>query len=465
MRKAMIFGFFVYLMLSLFAVNILAEEVDGDAAAGTYYGSLSTLYWDNEVYYDVTGQSSSTPVLAFPEPITVKFYKRGFSSEDEFILRAELNDVYYEDNDGVELITDPNSRVRWHSMTHAMYNMVEGDEPSFNLMWERETFGIGFIIIRSSTYFDSADNEYKLYIRIAYELLDDKDVYRTISIQEGNLSKISEGTYYEGDGPYDGGTTEPVDPIDDNDDDEITCNPIDTTGAIPVYAGVTFTKGNNTYKKNEDCSTGRIRRNQPFSNGDVLMTGSGEDDIMEVSLGGGGEFTSVGGEPLFRMRRLSVWTVVPDPNKVRFRVSKGEAMFRDMTSKFKQLFNEEEIIIDTGSAVMSIRGTELYFNVDDNGDTTVFVTHGEVLVEDLYGGELTLLAGQKVDISVDDGLGYTSFITDTEYDHFELFEDVEEESNFIWTVILILIIISPIALLILFFKFIKRKFSAKKVTV
>jgi len=448
MKKAMIFGFIIYLMLSLCVVNILAEEIDGDAAAGTYRGTLTKIYGD-----------SSYPV-AFSGPIEVTFYKRGFTSETEFVLRAEFNGEYYEDNDGLDIPTDPYSVVRWHTLTHAEYNLNAGDEPSFNFRWTNKEVGNYYISIASSTYFDTTDDEYKLYIRATLAVDDGFSQPSTKTIQEGRLEKVAEGTYYEGDGPYNG-ISEPVDPIDDEDDEQTTCNPIDTTGSIPVYAGVTFTKGNNTYRKNADCTTGRIRRNQPFSNGDVLMTGSGEDDIMEVSLGGGGEFTSVGGEPFFRMRRLSVWTVVPDPNKVRFRVSKGEAMFRDMTSKFKQLFNEDEIIIDTGSAVMSIRGTELYFNVDENGDTTVFVTHGEVLVEDLYGGEVTLLAGQKLDVSVDEGVGYTSFITDSEYDNFELF-DVDEESNFVWTVILILIIVSPFALLIIFFKAIRKKYSNRK---
>jgi hypothetical protein len=452
MRKAMILGFILYLIISFFAFTVLAEDFNGDEAAGTYRGTLSLVMWDPEDYETYTGKTSSTPVVAFPSEVTLTFYKRGFTSETEFILRAELNGTYYQDNDGLNLSTDPSSKVRWHPETYESYQQPAGPEPSFQFGLTDEPWLDGYVNVRAWTIYDDSLEDFKVFFRAEMMYLNDYDRTSIVSIQQGYLQRTQAAVYYAGDGPYD-----PQNPIDDDDE---PCNPIDFSGAIQVNAGVTFTKGNNTYRKNADCSTGRIRRNQPFINGDVLMTGSGEDDIMEVSLGGGGEFSSVGGEPFFRMRRLSVWTVVPDDHAVKFRISKGQIMFRDMTSKFKQLYSKEEIIIETGGAAMSIRGTELYIYVEVNGDTTVYVTHGEVLVEDLYGGELTLLAGQKVDISVDGGLGYSSFITDSEYDDFESFE--VEESNFIWTVIVILLILSPIILLVIFFKFIKRIFKPKK---
>ncbi len=459
MRRIVIFELLLIVSVFIFSINILAEELTGDEAAGTYYGSLQTLYWSADDYETHTGQSSSTPVLAFPDPITLTFYKRGFTSETEFTLRAELNEDYYEDTDGLDVATDTSSVVRWHSETHAEYNLAAGSSPSFNFRWTDKEIQDHYVSIASSTFYDFGDNEYKVYFRATLSVKYSNNRLSVVSIQEGVLNRISDGVYYPGDGPYDSGSA--VDPGDEPNEETQICNPLDTTGMLEVHAGVTYTYGNNVYRLNSDCSSGKIRRNHPFSVGDILYTGDGEKDMIEVSLGGGSsEFSSVGGEPFFRMQRLSVWQVLPDTSKANFRISRGKAMFRDIASKVKQLYSDE-IIIETPSAVTSIRGTEVYYDVFDNGDSIIYVTHGEVIVKDMFDNEAILIAGQKVESSVLEGLLSIESITNEDYEIFEVFE-IEEESNFIWGVILAVIIISPVVVVFLILRTIKRKILSKK---
>jgi len=100
MRRLFILSLMILSSLFLISFQVHAEDVDGDVAAGTYTGTLQTLL------------DSSTYGLAFPDPITLTFYKRGFTSETEFIVRAEFNGEYYEDVDGLDLLTDLKSVVR-----------------------------------------------------------------------------------------------------------------------------------------------------------------------------------------------------------------------------------------------------------------------------------------------------------------------------------------------------------------
>ncbi|MBN2268641.1 MAG: FecR domain-containing protein [Acholeplasmataceae bacterium] len=446
MRRLFILSLIILTSLFLISFEVQAEEYDGDIAAGTYYGTLNTL------------KDSSTYGLAFPDPITLTFYKRGFTSETEFILRAELNGEYFESLDGLDLNT--NSIVRWHPSTYAEYNLTAGDEPSFNFRWSSKEIGDHFISIASSTYFDSDAGDFKVYFRAELAVDEGFNVPQIKSVQEGRLSRIEEGEYYEGDGPYNpGGTTDPSE--DPGDDPEPTCpNQIDTSNMLQVHAGVTYTKGDNIYFKNEDCTTGRIRKNQPFSTGDILTTGSGDTDFMEVSLGTGTEFSQVGGEPYFRMQRLSIFRVMPDEKDVRVRISKGKVMFRDMMSKVKELYSDD-FIIETPSAVTSIRGTELYLDVQENGDTVIYLTHGTVDVTDNYGYTINLIAGQKVEVTMDTGIGFVDFISEDDYSSFEIYE-IEEESNFVWGLILVLLIVSPIVIVFFVLRAIKRKLFGKK---
>lgn len=431
----------------------------GDEPAGTYQGALTTIHWDSNKYTEYTGKSSSTPVVAFDGEVTLTFYKRQFTSETEFILRAELNGEYYEDLDELDQPTVASTIVRWHPITHESYSQPAGPEPSFNFMATNMTWKDGVTTIRSWTLFDSSINDFKVYFRaeMAYRV-EGLSSPQIVSVQQGYLMRTpnGQGQYFEGDGPYNPGT----DPGEEPGEEPNTCNPIDVSNLATVHAGVTFTYGNNTFRRNSDCSTGRVRKNQPFTTGDILYTGDGQKDMMEVSLGGGSEFSVVGGEPYFRMQRLSVFQVMPKEEPT-FRLSKGQMLFRDMKSKIKELYSDE-ITIETPNTVMGIRGTELYIYILDNENTIVYVTHGEVLVSDLFGNSITLLAGQKIEVTNDQGLGYVSLITSEDYEGFDLFE-IDEESNFIWGLILVVIIASPIIVIFVILKKIKRKLFKKKV--
>ena len=461
MRHILLMSLFLLCSLFLISFQVHAEDIDGDAAAGTYSGDLTLLYWSPDQYQENTGKSSSTAVVAFPDTVTLTFYKRGFTSETEFMLRAELNGEYYEDMDGLDIPTNIYSVVRWHSMTHQSYKVPERSEPSFNFMWTQRSINDGFVSIFSSTMFDETLNDFVVYFRAELFYENEEGRKEGVSAQEGFLRRTSggEGVYYEGDGPYN--ADNPTDPNEEpNEEPEPTCNQLDTTNMLVMHAGVTYTRGDNRYVKNEDCSTGRIRKNQPFTTGDRLYTGSGENDFMEISLGTGTEFSQVGGEPLFRMARLSEFRVIPDERDARVRISKGKVMFRDMLSKVKELYSDD-FIIETPSAVMGIRGTELYLDVSENGDTIIYLTHGQIDVTDNYGYTINLIAGQKVEVTMSGGMGFVDFITEDEYDSFEMFE-VDEESNFIWGLILVFMIASPIVIVFLVLRAIKRKLFNKK---
>ena len=444
MRRVLILGLCLITSLFLISFEVQAEEYDGDVAAGTYTGTLNTIL-------------NSSYGLPFPDSITLTFYKRGFTTETEFMVRAELNGEYYENMDGLNLATDPTSVVRWHSVTHAEYNLSAGEEPSFNFRWSNKEIGDHFISIASSTYFDEVEGKFKVYFRATLAIDEGYNQPSIKSVQEGRLNRIQDGVYYESDGPYNpGGTTDP------GEEPNPTCsNQIDTTHMLQVHAGVTYTRGNNVYFKNEDCTTGKIRKNQPFTTGDMLITGDGETDFMEVSLGNGTEFSQVGGEPYFRMQRLSEFRVLPDEKDARFKISKGKAMFRDMMSKVKELYTDD-FIIETPSAVTSIRGTELYFDIKDNGDTTIYLTHGTIEITDNYGYTIDLFAGQKVEVTMGSGIGYVDFISEDDYDSFEIYNIEEEESNFIWGLILVIIIASPIIIVFFVLRAIKRKIFRKR---
>lgn len=77
-RRILILGLCLITSLFLISFEVQAEEYDGDVAAGTYTGTLNTIL-------------NSSYGLPFPDPITLTFYKRGFTTETEFMVRAELN--------------------------------------------------------------------------------------------------------------------------------------------------------------------------------------------------------------------------------------------------------------------------------------------------------------------------------------------------------------------------------------
>ncbi len=461
MRRALLTGLMLWCAVMLLALSIQASEPwHGDEPAGTYVGMADeVLVWDPDFHEEVTGVYASSPVLPFPDEIALTFFNRVFYSETEFEIHVDFNDERFVDLYSLTgRIEDrpPNHHMTWFSFTPPGFRISERSEPSFYFSLS-PTFEGGYIRVRAQTIFNDDANDFMVAFDAEkwfyYEDDYGQQQSKMVSRQWGLLTRLTDGEYPEGVDPIDpdddeNGVTDPVDPID-------TCEPVDVSGMIQVYVGITLTRGRNTYERNEDCATGVIRKNQPFTTGDTLYTCSDSGCILEISLGGGGEFTTFGGEPLIRLRPNSHFHIKPSESQATFRLSKGKMFFGDILSNIRSLY-ADDIVIETPSAATGIRGTELYITVLENGDTTVYVTHGEVEVTDLFDNTVTLLPGFKVSASVEGGLDGLTLISDADYADFEAF-DFEEDSDWIWSVILVIILLSPIIVVFLVIRGIRRK--------
>ncbi|MDD4194379.1 MAG: hypothetical protein PHW37_03825, partial [Acholeplasmataceae bacterium] len=67
----------------------------------------------------------------------------------------------------------------------------------------------------------------------------------------------------------------------------------------------------------------------------------------------------------------------------------------------------------------------------------------------------------KVEVTMDFGVGFVDFITEEDFQSFNIYE-VDEESNFIWGLIVVLLIASPIVIIFFVLRAIKRKLFRKK---
>jgi hypothetical protein len=156
--------------------------------------------------------------------------------------------------------------------------------------------------------------------------------------------------------------------------------------------GLTFVKGIVQIKRAGSDNWIKATKYMQLEPGDVIRTGknSRADIGMQTS-----EFAPAAGSDI-RLGPLSYLTIPDDTLKIE-RKSNVRVVVDDIIKNIYKTFGKNEFEVETPSTEMSVRGTDFIVEVDEDGNTEIFLNEGLLSVRSKYNNaSITLNSGQKV---------------------------------------------------------------------